>query len=67
MLKTIREKIAVLKESLDCILKDYRDRNITNLKLLTMLNFACDDFEVELLKIARKHNIDCFDIKHTVL
>ena len=66
MIKQIREKTAVLKESLDCLLKDYKNRNLTNLRVLEKLNWATDDFEQELLKIARKNNIDCFDIKHTI-
>jgi len=66
MIKQVREKIAVLKESLNCLLKDYKDRNLTNIKILEKLNWACDDFEQELLKIARKNNIDNFDLKHTI-
>ena len=61
----IREKVHVLKETLDMILKDHKNKKLTDLEVLTDMNYACDDFETDLLHIAINYNI-AFDIKHTI-
>ncbi len=66
MLKELRVKVKILKESLDYLMKDYKERNLTNLRVLEKLNYACDDFELQLLDIARNNNIDNFERKHTI-
>ena len=66
MLKEVKRKVKVLKESLDSILKEYKERNITNLKALEKFNWATDDFELQLVKIAETYNIDNFERKHTI-